>query len=420
MTTYYVAKNGNDSNTGTEAQPWKTIQKAANGAIAGDTIYIRAGQYNERVIVANSGRADAWITFSAYQNEKVIIDGTGIPVGYDRGLFDLTDRSYIKVNNLKVQNSAHSGIQVGMYAKHINIEKCQIKTTQCSGIHINFADDVKAYNNEVEDANRGPSDEAITIAVSTNVDVAFNHIHDCNYKEGIDIKSGGNNIKVHHNLVHNIARMGIYIDGSYNITENVQTYNNEVYNCQNGIILECEEKGGGLNNIKVFNNVIHDIQYYGVELGAAGGDASRRNILIMNNTVRRCSYGLRNYLRAAQLAGPVRIFNNIFENGKSILGNVTASSYYTEDHNLWAHSAYADTIGRLAANSPAIDAGSAVNAPATDFDDKSRGTSIDIGAFEYAGTVTTGTITGIVRDSITGLPISGAKITAGGQTVTTE
>lgn len=44
---YYVAKNGNDSNPGTESQPWRTIQKAAETLVAGDTVYIKAGTYNE-------------------------------------------------------------------------------------------------------------------------------------------------------------------------------------------------------------------------------------------------------------------------------------------------------------------------------------------------------------------------------------
>ena len=35
----YVAKAGNDSNPGTEAQPWLTIQKSADTIVAGDIVY---------------------------------------------------------------------------------------------------------------------------------------------------------------------------------------------------------------------------------------------------------------------------------------------------------------------------------------------------------------------------------------------
>ena len=53
-TVYYVATDGNDGNPGTEALPWQTIQKAAKTMVAGDTVYIRSGTYNERVIPENS------------------------------------------------------------------------------------------------------------------------------------------------------------------------------------------------------------------------------------------------------------------------------------------------------------------------------------------------------------------------------
>ena len=46
--TYYVATNGNDSNPGTQASPWKTVVKGCNTVTtAGDTIHIVAGTYTE-------------------------------------------------------------------------------------------------------------------------------------------------------------------------------------------------------------------------------------------------------------------------------------------------------------------------------------------------------------------------------------
>jgi len=48
--TFYVDQAhvlANDSNTGTETKPWKTIQQAANTLQAGDTVYVKAGIYQE-------------------------------------------------------------------------------------------------------------------------------------------------------------------------------------------------------------------------------------------------------------------------------------------------------------------------------------------------------------------------------------
>ena len=39
------------------SSPWCTIQKAANTAVAGDTVYVRGGTYREVVTPANSGTA---------------------------------------------------------------------------------------------------------------------------------------------------------------------------------------------------------------------------------------------------------------------------------------------------------------------------------------------------------------------------
>lgn len=80
--TYYVSMAGNDSNTGTLALPFRTIQKAANLMRAGDTCLIRAGTYRETITPANSGASGAPITFDVYPNERAIITGATIISGF--------------------------------------------------------------------------------------------------------------------------------------------------------------------------------------------------------------------------------------------------------------------------------------------------------------------------------------------------
>jgi len=46
---YYVAKNGLDSNPGTEAQPFATIQKAIDMAITGNSIKVKEEIYYENI-----------------------------------------------------------------------------------------------------------------------------------------------------------------------------------------------------------------------------------------------------------------------------------------------------------------------------------------------------------------------------------
>src|SRR4051794_14334904 len=78
---YYVSTSGSNSNPGTQASPWLTIQHAAESVKAGGTVYIRKGVYNEAVTPPVSGSAAAGsITFQSYPGETATIDGTGLKV----------------------------------------------------------------------------------------------------------------------------------------------------------------------------------------------------------------------------------------------------------------------------------------------------------------------------------------------------
>ncbi|PFC52041.1 sugar isomerase [Bacillus cereus] len=96
---YYVSLTGSDLNPGTLDRPFATIQKAANVAKEGSTIYIRGGVYNPKVRVTHSGASGAPITFQNYQDEKVILDGSKVKLE-DDGLFTIEDKNYIQVKEL--------------------------------------------------------------------------------------------------------------------------------------------------------------------------------------------------------------------------------------------------------------------------------------------------------------------------------
>lgn len=71
----YVATTGNDTTgDGSSGNPWRTIQKAAQVATAGQTVSVAPGTYNERVnFDVNSGTAGNEIVFLA--EDGVVIDG---------------------------------------------------------------------------------------------------------------------------------------------------------------------------------------------------------------------------------------------------------------------------------------------------------------------------------------------------------
>src|SRR3989304_3973319 len=63
--TYYVAKSGSDSNSGTETQSFLTIQKALDLVGPGDTVIVKSGTYSQESTAKTSGTSTAPITIRA-------------------------------------------------------------------------------------------------------------------------------------------------------------------------------------------------------------------------------------------------------------------------------------------------------------------------------------------------------------------
>ena len=125
--TYYVAKTGLDSNDGSLAHPWLTINHAASTAVAGDTVYVRSGTYNEYVFDCyHSGTAGNPITFENYPGESPIIDGTGLAnPSSNYGLLYIVG-NYINWQGFEIRNSL---IYEGVYALHafqVNLSNLKI------------------------------------------------------------------------------------------------------------------------------------------------------------------------------------------------------------------------------------------------------------------------------------------------------
>ncbi|HUT10106.1 MAG TPA: carbohydrate binding domain-containing protein [Thermoguttaceae bacterium] len=72
---FFVRPDGSDSNPGSIEAPFATLAKAANSAGPGDTCYLREGVYRETLAPARSGRPGEEITFTVWQDEKVVISG---------------------------------------------------------------------------------------------------------------------------------------------------------------------------------------------------------------------------------------------------------------------------------------------------------------------------------------------------------
>jgi uncharacterized protein YjdB len=75
---YVSATNGDDTNNGqSDASPYRTIQKAANMAVAGDVIMIGPGEYREQVAFMADG-----VTFQPITPGTVTLNGTEVLAGW--------------------------------------------------------------------------------------------------------------------------------------------------------------------------------------------------------------------------------------------------------------------------------------------------------------------------------------------------
>lgn len=84
--TFFVSPTGLDTNPGTFASPWQTVQKAFTTAAAGQTVCLRGGVYPQTVVAttsssynqteSNSGSAGSPITFTNYPGEIADIQGS--------------------------------------------------------------------------------------------------------------------------------------------------------------------------------------------------------------------------------------------------------------------------------------------------------------------------------------------------------
>jgi hypothetical protein len=89
--TYYVAPNGADTNSGGSNSPYATITRAQTAAAAGDTVYLRGGTYflnDAHLTYTNSAWAvvnrinKSGISYLAYPGERPVFDFTDVkPAG---------------------------------------------------------------------------------------------------------------------------------------------------------------------------------------------------------------------------------------------------------------------------------------------------------------------------------------------------
>ncbi|PWH19327.1 MAG: hypothetical protein DDG59_03230 [Anaerolineae bacterium] len=415
---YYVAPYGNDNNPGTWEMPWRTVQKAADTLVAGDTVYLRQGVYSERVRLQNTGEPGKEIIYMAYPGEIAVIDGEKIPLPDDLvGLFEIVDQRYIRINGLHVSNSgpyADNAAVLIVNSEYITVENSTTFNTASSGVGVWNSREIVIANNKVERAGIGGGQECITLAGSSDFEVQENLVIDCQ-KEGIDVKDGSFHGTIVRNVVDHPRAVGIYVDAWDKPTHDITVSRNIVFGSveSSGFTL-ASEMGGLLTNIRLENNLAYRNYTYGIEVSrCCSGSHPMEGIFLINNTLYRngVDWG-GGIIQDNHQAENVLVRNNIVSQNLTfqiaVAADVPAESA-TIDHNLIdGYRGYEDEVYgedylegdagfvdpamldlHLTSTSIAIDQGSQLAAPSVDFDGDLRpvGNGYDIGADEWQGKV---------------------------------
>ncbi len=256
--TYYVDRNhlqASDSNPGTEALPWLTIQHAAQVAVAGDTILIKPGVYTGGITVETSGTVGAPITFRAV-GAGVVINGSG----GERDAFFITWADYIVVDGLTIQNATRAGMRIDN-SQHVTVRNCTFANNGTWGLFTDFSDYTTVENCESYGA---VEQHGIYISNSSDYPTIrgnrLHHNHDCGLHMNGDISMGGDGIISHALVENNIiyengsgGGSGINMDGvTDSIVRNNLLYNNHA----SGISLYQIDGGSGSHDNRVLNNTI--------------------------------------------------------------------------------------------------------------------------------------------------------------------
>jgi hypothetical protein len=398
--TYYVAPApaGSDANAGTQQAPFATLQKAADVAVAGDTVVVTPGTYAGAKF-SHSGTATLPIVVSGMPGAVVATAGAQNANGDN---IWIRDASFVTVEGLEVKNAPRAGIAVQGEPDEGEVHGVVIRGNNCHnngrwGIFTAYAEGVRVEGNV---ASFSTAEHGIYVSNSAdNPAIVANTSHD-NFAAGIQINADP------------------ALDGDGVIT-NALVDSNVVYN--NGVGGAAGINLASVRSSLVINNLLYENHASGIvgwddDAGIAFGSRENR---IFNNTVVQAVDG-RFALSLTHGSAGNAVNNNILEH-RGAKGSIeidsTSEVALFSDFNVlvapisvddtfvgidtWVargHDAHSFTATlaelfvnpssndyRLPASSPAIDTGRPVTGVADDIVGvvRPQGSSYDIGAYEF-------------------------------------
>jgi parallel beta-helix repeat protein len=426
-TTYYVdGTAGNDSYLGTQALPWKTIQKAADTMRAGDTVIVNAGTYNERVSLTQfHGSSGALISFIAqgtvqcqgFRITRNYIHVKGFTVTateptWSQGGYGI----YVEGDNCIIENNYAYFCPTGGICTAIPSANCTIRSNRCyrnvlNGIEI---EGVNHYvvGNEIwgtisyyPPTGWSPTGDAngIMYLGSGHIfrgnyihDISFNDTGNLGYNPHIDgfqtYRGGtgiGSNILLERNLIilpESKDSAGVRCHGFMGFGSNITVRNNIVI-AHGGT--ECANPDDGkTNHVTIENNTF--IGNMATQCWPLGISLENCPHATVKNNIVYNQGGYAIYLKGSTYTGLDIGYNCIYNSDGS---TPKVSSGAQQPTDLWKiNPLFVNQASRdyhLQPNSPCIDAGASISDNTRDYEGNTRPlySGWDIGAYEYKKSV---------------------------------
>ncbi len=422
---YYVnANTGNDGNAGTSTQsPFKTIQRAADLAVAGDVVYVMDGvykntcEYCEIIKLTKSGTPTQPITFKNYPGHSPLIEFTsyqailmrdgasyivldGLKVKGARSLITLEDalkqpggcnssggskysEPYYNGNGLLAVGPGLWGLGSTAAPHHITVQNCEFFDCTSSGMAFQRTDYITLKNNKVYNncwyTKWGTSGINFYQSINIDSDKGTHNIIEGNRVWGnkllVDsqgsscLKYDGNGIIID-NLIH--SQLGSPYP-SYAARTLVR--NNLVKeNGGSGIHVFTSNYVDVINNTFIGNGAVR----YNTDVNAEVHFANAIDIVCLNNILIS-----QNRVVWSRNVQQLTYSNNLQIGPKSDIS--VCSSCISTTPSFASTDIVSATAYQLKAGSAGIDAGTSTSKVPTDILGVTRpkGTAYDIGAYEY-------------------------------------
>jgi hypothetical protein len=403
----FIAQYGRTAGRTIEIYPGTNVfSAAAQSLIAGDTLIVHQGTYNEtvRMSIQVSGTAASPIVIMGASGEtRPLITRPG--TASIQNTFNIEGSAkYLTIKGLEVTGNGGDGVNMSGLLNHVTIEDMVIHEVDVGINFRNSMDNMVIRRNHIYHTGRdGGTGEGMYVGCNDATCIVHdslieqNWIHDnlagTTQGDGIEVKVGSYANTVRDNVIYNMFYPGIFVYGTGANPRNI-VEGNVIWNTLEGIY--------AVADAIVRNNIVLNAGT-GLSLYSHGQVAQMKNVTAVNNTLYNNNEGV--YLRWTAGATNMILANNAVYSptttalslsssvGTFVANFVTGSSDRSLDGVAFINGGSTSTAFVNAATknfwpkvgSPLIGAASATYAPPLDFNSYARVTPFDVGAYETNG-----------------------------------